>query len=196
MNKYLLIGLIIVSLLLAGLAKYAYDLRKDRNRISENFEQVQNDNQLLSLKYSEKDKYFNAKLDSVQKANKIKPKQVVSATVINQTYKDTVKTKAIHGSPQIVPKKENKDTIKQIISKTVYKIPVSVDGNCWKMKGQIISRDPESKLIITEKEFNNSVQALITRKRVLGFLWWGKKQTLRVFSDCGEAKVTEIKYSK
>lgn len=196
MNKYFIIAIVVLAGLLAGLGKYAYDLKKDRDRFSENYAQVQKENKILNEKYSDRDKYFNAKLDSVKKANKIKPKSVVSATLIEQEYKDTTKQVITSGKPQIVPKNEVKDTIKQIVSKVLYKIPVSVDGKCWSMKGEILSRDPESKFIVTEREFNNSVQALITRKRALGFLWYTKKQTLRVFSDCGEAKVTQINYSK
>ena len=193
MNKYLIISVVVLALLLSGLGKLYFDIKKDRNRISENFEQVQKDNQLLTIKYSEKDKYYNAKLDSVIKANKIKPKQVISATLITQAYKDTTKNEITQEKPQIIVPKE---PIKPIESKTLYRIPISVNGECWSMKGEVITRDPETKVNITEKEFNNSAQALIIRKRALGFLWWKKNVQLHVYSDCGETNITKIEYIK
>lgn len=157
------------------------DMRKNKLRIEENFTQIQSDNQLLNLKYSEAEKYHNDKLDSVIKANKIRPKEVISATIIRTEYKDTGSVKIVYKEPFIAPD-------------TRYIIPISYDNGCWGMKGEIISTDAEAKLDIRERTSDNNVQALITRKRVIGFLWWKKKIDLQVFRDCGKANVTQINY--
>lgn len=183
MNKYFVITIIVLSLLLLGIGKLYLKEKADRKRMTENFEQLQNDNQLLNLTYSKKEQYFNEKLDSVLKANKIKPKQVITATLIKTEYIDTGGVKIVYREPE-----------KQIDSR--YNIEVSYSDVCWGMEGVITSTDPETKLEITQRTANNNVQAVIIRKRFLGFLWWKKNQELKVFSDCGEANVTQINYSK
>ena len=127
---------------------------------------------------------MTAYYDSVLKANKIKENEVKYATIIKTVYRDT-------GSVKI----QYKEPVK--VKGELFSIPVSYDSGCWGFKGEIRSMDKFTKLNITEKTANNNVQALITRKRVLGFLWWNtKKEKLQVFSDCGESNVTQINYNR
>jgi len=190
MNKLtlILVGIVLVLLLVSGfVAKLYFDMKAEKNRIESNLNQVTNDNAILNVKNGELSNInteMTAKYDSVLKANKIKENEVKYATIIKTVYRDT-------GSVKIMYKEPVK------IKGELFAIPVSYDSGCWGFKGEIQSMDKYTKLNITEKTANNNVQALITRKRVLGFLWWNnKKEKLQVFSDCGEANVTQINYNR
>lgn len=190
MNKLtlILIGIVLILLSVGGfVTKLYFDMKADRDRIESNLNQVTNDNAILNVKNGELSNIATeatAKYDSVLKANKIKENEVKYATIIKTVYRDT-------GSVKIVYKEPVK------VKGELFSIPVSYDSGCWGFKGEIRSMDKYTKLNITERTADNNVQALITRKRVLGFLWWNtKKEKLQVFRDCGEANVTQINYNR
>lgn len=190
MNKLtlILIGIVLILISVGSfVTKLYFDMKADRDRIESNLNQVTNDNAILNVKNGELSNIATEateKYDSVLKANKIKENEVKYATIIKTVYRDT-------GSVKIVYKEPVK------VKGELFSIPVSYDSGCWGFKGEIRSMDKFTKLNITEKTANNNVQALITRKRVLGFLWWNtKKEKLQVFSDCGEANVTQINYNR
>lgn len=185
------------------LAGYIIELRKENQRISSNFENFSKES---DRKFNlTKDEYKNfrdiskTKIDSVMKENDLLHKKLRSAQVINTTYKDTSKTNVTHGQAQQIsttdqPKPSN-DSI-PVIQIKYFKIPVSVNEYCWGMKGVIYSGDPDSKLDITERTANNSIQRLEISNRFLGFLWPTKKSTFKVFTDCGESTITNINFVK
>jgi hypothetical protein len=181
--------IIVMALLLFWFWKSNKALKIDNARVSENFSQVTQENsRILNLNRSEL-KNINAKwktsFDSIREVHRIALKSVKSATIIQTQYKDTGSTKIVY-----------KPLIK--LPDSSYKISVESEQNeCWSMKGFISSKDPESKLTVTEKTANNKVQALITRKRFLGFLWYKKNsEKLQVFGNCGELDVTQLNFSK
>jgi coenzyme F420-reducing hydrogenase alpha subunit len=138
---------------------------------------------LTHAEFEKADVWWKYKIDSLTKANKIKPKQVKSATIIRTEYKDTGSVKIVYKTPIGEPKKG-------------YVIPVSYADSCWGMKGTILSTDPNSKLNIAERTAVNSAQLLVTQKRFLGFLWRKKKQTFKAYTDCGEIDFTKIEFTK
>jgi hypothetical protein len=183
MNKYLIIAVVVLTLSLIGIGDYCLEVIADRDRIADNFEQVGKENSILTLKADELSKLnteASNKLDSVMKANKIKPKQLVSATITEIQYKDTGSVKIVY-KPAIMA------------SDSLYKIPVSYADSCWSMKGHILSKDKKTTFVLVERTASNNVQLLVTKKRFLGFLWvQPKKQKHRIFGDCGEVEFTQI----
>jgi len=181
--KFILI--VLLSLTCFWLFKSKNSIKQDRNRLSENFEQVTNSNRLLNLNLDEfkelnlKDK---TKIDSLLKVIKIKPKQLKSATVINTIYKDTIVEKIVY-----LPAKKQKDES--------FIIPIETDNGCWGMKGLILSKDGESRFKVTERTANNSAQLVVTKRKK--FLFWTiKKEKYQAFSDCGEVNFTQINIVK
>lgn len=129
------------------------------------------------------------KIDSTAKKNSINTNSIASAQNISTSYKDTAKTPVTHGQPLPV------ESLKPIKVQQVT-IPVEVVNTCWGMRGYILTTDPDSRLFITEKTANNSIQLLVVRKRFLGFLWYTKKTEFKAFSDCGQLDVTKITFVK
>jgi len=116
-------------------------------------------------------------------ANKIALNKVKTVTVINTEYRDTGSVKIVYRDPILKPDKS-------------YSIPVSYSEMCWGMSGQILTTDPKSKLQIDVRTASNSAQLLVTRKRFLGFLWWKRGETYKLYSDCGESDFTKINFIK
>jgi len=180
--------------------EHAEKIRHEQNEseLTKNLDQV---NMILNLSradFAKMNTWWSNKVDSVAKANKIAPKSIQSATIINTKYKDTVKTEASHKEPEIA-KKEEVESLKIQPSKSavVYRIPVEENNGCWGMKGNIITTDRNAKLNITERMANNSSQLLILRERFLGFLWYKNKTAEgKSFSDCGTSTFNVIKFSK
>lgn len=181
-----LLGLLLVAFILISYLWNRNDyLKHDRNRIKTNFEQVTQENSVLNTTVDEleyvKTKMV-AKYDSVILANKIKPKQVKSATIIQTQYKDTIIEKIVY-----LPSEKQPDDS--------YIIPITSSNGCWGLKGEILTNDPETKFNITEKTFNNSHQLIVTPKKK--FLFWTiKPEKYQLFNDCGEGTFTQINIVK
>lgn len=127
---------------------------------------------------------WKMKLDSVMTAHKIALKSVKSATILKTEYKDT-------GSVKIVYKQAEKQPDESFI------IPISSEGQCWGMKGEILTKDANSKFRITEKTAVNSSQLFVIKRRFLGFLWYNNRRNeYRAFTDCGEVDFTNIEFVK
>lgn len=189
------IGIGIIIALLIGLSTFYFawkSEKKERIRQESNVEQltknVDQANMNLNLTHKEFAKAktdWKVELDSVMKANDIALKSVKSATIIKTEYKDT-------GSVKIVYKKVTKP-----INSAIYTIPVSYSDSCWGIRAKILSKDPETKINITERTASNSSQLLILRKRLWGFLWYQNKKTeYKGFTKCGEMKFTQIQFVK
>lgn len=205
MKTKIVIG--VIAFLAIGFLTFGYlwkEERKERKiqdsnveQLTKNADQVNIELNLSKKEFKDMNTWWSQKIDSVEKANKIKPKQVVSATILNNQYKDTAKTEAVHGKPIVQPNKaSNKSSLTSI--KPIYKIPVSASAekNCWFMNGYITSTDPEAKLTITEKGFINSNQLIVNQKRFLGFLWKVGKPKFNAFSDCGTIEFVKIEFRK
>jgi len=188
MNKLTLILfslIFILSFTLGVVVKSNIKKNKTIDRIESNFEQVTQSNSVLNTTISELSTVNTkmvAKYDSVIRVNKIKPKQVKSATIIQTVYKDTVIEKIVY-----LPAKKQKDES--------FIIPISTDNGCWGMKGEILSKDGDSKFKVTERTANNSAQLVVTKRKK--FLFWTiKPEKYQAFSDCGEVNFTQINIVK
>lgn len=181
--KFILI--VLLSLTCFWLFKAKNRIKQDRNRLSDNFEQVTQSNSVLNTSIDEL-KYINtkmvAKYDSVIKANKIKPKTVKSATIIQTVYKDTTIEKIIY-----LPAKKQPDES--------FIIPIETDNGCWGLKGEILTTDGDSKFKVTERTANNSAQLVVTKRKKFLF-WTVKPEKYQAFSDCGEINFTQINIVK
>ena len=186
--KYWKIILILLLFIAVGLTfNSVIKLRADNQRLKANQENLTalHDRELTLRRneYRDLNTAWKDKLDSVMKDNKIKLRNVQNATVIQTVFRDTGSTKIVY-----------KDVI-QLPDKS-FKIPVSVNQDCWGMKGFVNSTDPNSQLEITERTGLNSVQLVVIRKRFLGFLWFNGKTDFKAFSDCGTVDVTKINFQK
>ena len=184
LKHWKLIAIVLLSLSVFWLYRAKTELKQDRNRISENFEQKDRQVSQMNLTLDEfkrletKDR---TKIDSLLKVSKIKPKHIKQATVVNTDYRDTTITETVY-----LPAIQRPDRS--------FVIPITSGNSCWGMKGRILSTDENSKFEITEKTANNSAQILVTKKR--GFWWWKKPERIQAFGDCGEIDVTHINFVK
>jgi len=129
------------------------------------------------------------KIDSLTDANNIKPDDVISATDIETSYKNSVSVNAQTETPVKLPIEEGK--------KQTYQVPVSFDSPCWSMKGEIVSLDPFPALTITERSSKDAIQLLVVKpKKFLGFLWRTKKQQFKAYDDCSkEINISGVKFT-
>lgn len=193
---------LVIIAAIGAFAKLLDDLEKAKNendRISENFKNVSwnlegaiKNLNLTREEYRLFKDQAKTKTDSVLKANDLLNKKVRSTEVINTAYKDTSKANVTHGQPIAIA---TSDTLKNDI-RTKYQIEVEVKEYCWGMKGIITTTDPESKLMVTERTANNSIQKLEISNRFLGFLWPTKKSKFVAFTDCGTVYITNINFVK
>ncbi len=185
LKAFLIVVLIVLSIVLYWSYRQNIALKIDNSRINENF--IQKDRQVSQMnltisEYESLEIKTKSRIDSLLELINRKPKDVAQATDIQIQYIDTGSTKIVYKNP-----------VKQPDSS--YLIPVSFDSGCWGFKGEINSKDQNSKLDIKEKSFNNSAQILIIKKKK--FLWWTiRKESIRAFSDCGEISVTQINFVK
>lgn len=184
--KYILIGLGIALLLtLAYYVDKSNRLSKEVNRQVTNMEQVTNEHvKQLTLKqteYKALEGEFKEKIDSVIRFYKIKLKNVKEVTVVKTVYRDTGKVKIVY-----------RDKVVQLPDNS-YSIPIDVEDVCWGFKGNILSKDRNSELTITERSSSNSIQIIVTEKR--RWLFW-KKQGFKAVGDCGDISVTNVKFIK
>jgi len=183
--KHILLALLLVTLL--SLVKDNIRQRKENIRLADNLEQITAKGQRELILSKGEYEHINARwkttLDSTLEANRIKIKNVRSATVIQTVYRDTGTTKIVY-----------KDVI-QMPDKS-FKVPFSFDEKCVGMKGFVLTLDPTSKVEITERTVKNSISLVVVQKRFLGFLWVKKKSEFKAFSDCGEMDVTKIDFKK
>ena len=186
-TKILLI-VIVVLLIVSGVFGYLY--KKNRSEAKRQTANVENlikaKNQELQLtrdEFSRSEAQWKVKIDSLLKSEKIALKKVKVVTIINTQYRDTGSVKIVYKDPIQKPDKS-------------YSIPVSYSDKCWGMAGQILTIDPNAKLLIDKRTTSNSSQLLVTRSRFLGFLWWKKGESFKAYTDCGEVNFTKIIFTK
>lgn len=186
---------IIASILVLGIIFYlgGASARKEAERLEANLSNItkafNRELTLTNKEYKQINILAKTKIDSTAKKNNIGTRSIASATNITIGYKDTADVPVTHGDPLPVEHLQPMQ-VPQV------KIPVEVLNPCWGMKGYILTTDPDSKLSITEKTANNSVQLLVVKKRFLGFLWFNGKTEFKAFSDCGQLDVTKITFTK
>jgi len=195
-KTFLILTLIASSVVIYWLWQEKTALKIDNARISENFEQKDKQISQMNLTIGEYERLqmkSKTTIDSLLKVIDKKPKDLKEATVVEESFKDTNSIEPKYSKPEI-QKQDNKESL--ALTKPIYTIPVSLDSDCWGMKGVIKSTDPEAKLFIKERTFINSIQLLVVKKKK--FLWWTtRKEQFKAFSDCQkELKVTRINFVK
>lgn len=184
--KKLSVILIGVVVILSGfvfyLKKQLDDMTRDRDRIENNYNQeVTKLNKSLSYNRAELKSYIdrNKELDSLLKAERIKPPQIKYITLIEYDYiTDTVEA-------DVLPP----------IKEFVY--PIEYNDGCFLVEGQMDVK--EINLIFDKLEFNNKQTHIgYLKKRDTGrrILWIfpirRKYLELHVHNTCGESVVTNI----
>jgi hypothetical protein len=126
------------------------------------------------------------RIDSIAKAKGWKISRLESDLALKSQWIDSVKQMANIGQfTPLNPKDTNK--INPLGS-----IPVSLDVNCWGMKGEIITRDPNSTFNVLVKSTTNYTDLFVFKGKK--FLWWTiRKPSYQIVNECGEVKITNIK---
>lgn len=189
MNRYLIIAISVLFGSLVAVIRLNNELKKDNERVSLNFNEINKaKDQILNVTLKEYDQLsdkYKVKLDSLLKVISVKPKQVISATLIKNVYLDTNRV-------VIMPKIQSFDA-----KNGLFTLPISLDSACWSFKGAILSKDSSARLEITERKSVNDIQLVVTKdKYFLGFLWRTKKGTYKAFSECGAVEFTQINFVK
>jgi hypothetical protein len=195
-NWKIAIAVLIIGALIFFANGY-FERGKTNVRLESNLANVTQDDANLTLTVGEYGKIHTKdteKLDSVLKANKIKPSQIAQATVISSNYVDTNKVTANTGTPVILPLIRIEDN-NYNPSVRPYSIPVWQKDSCWGMEGEIITTDINAKLNILKKTANNSNQLIVVKAKYFLFIRL-HKQEFKLFTDCGESTFTEIKFVK
>jgi hypothetical protein len=183
MNKYFIIAFLallgIVSVQTCQLKKAGEKI----DRISTNFEEVQQSNKNLSLSLKEFKGYMSERTDSILKTAKIKPKWVKEYTTIENHYYDTVKVE--------VPVEQVDTFDYRFLDK----------GECISVGGVVNIKDSIPKVTIDHREFTDSLDLI---KYVKPNKWWfirsgflfGKDEKFEIHGNCGTYEYEKIKVIK
>ena len=155
-------------------------LANDIARVSENFNQIQNDNYTLNLKIGEFKTFIRQsndsvvmRTDSIMKANRIKPSYVTEVNNYHYSYVDTTSG----GGIKI-------DSLR----------PISYGNECWGFDGEIKS----DSLIISKKWSNTDIDLIkyVRPKRFLGIRVGWRDESYALSSTCGNATLNQIKVKR
>mgnify|MGYP001160342876 CR=1 FL=1 len=188
MKKYLIIALIVSIGIIVTLQSRMSSLKKEHDRIYNNYqEQVEGLNKSLTLTKQELKDYIkeNKKLDSLLKAEKIKPAKIKYITRVEHHYiTDTIRVKIGDSSP-------NNDSI----------FPFEYNNGCLFFDGELEVKTP--KLTLNSVEYNdNQTHIVYLKKKKTGrkflFVFPIKKQyiELHTHSECGENRVEQLNINK
>lgn len=161
--------------------------KADRLRLQENQRQYLQDSQkfvFIELKMREFIETITPKVDSILKAEKIKPKNVTNIIERHYVYRDTS-----YASYTPEPVK----TIDGII------FPFIDIKDCIRIDGFVRIDSLRPTVTITNREFqNNSIDVgYIKREKKLWFIAYGKwRAKLKTVNECGETTTKEIKIIK
>jgi len=188
LNGYLIALVILAFMALGVLYSRFSELKRDRDRINNNYiETVEGLNQSLALTKAELRTYLlrNKELDSLLKAERIKPAQVKYITRVEHTYvRDTVEV-------EVLPQDANKP---------VYEYPITYNDGCLAFSGDINVEDISIRLNKIEyKDEQTHVGYLKKKDTGRRFLWIfpirKKFLELHTESKCGGNKVEHINIS-
>jgi hypothetical protein len=188
---YIIIG----AALLAGALAYSISRtnhwKGNNERLTENFQNVTKENKVLAFTASEWRKLsgeYKDKADSAIKVSKLKQRQVQEITMVESLYSNSNKVEAKMGVPERKPQ-----TIPLL--KPVMSIPFAQGDSCWGVEGEVVTNDPETKVYILKRTFNNSFELIVTKPRYFLFIRT-KKAEYRLRTDCGISKFTKIDFVK
>lgn len=184
MNKYTVITIIILFVLMTYFWNRSITLNIDRTRIGSNFTEIQKEKtrQLLftkkELKEAIKSKTeLGLKVDSLLKVAAVKPRQAKEVVISSVEYRDSCQVQAVAGPVKKIPSGR-------------FEIPVSYNSKCWGLHGYINSTDSTSRLNITERAATSEAGLIVSnyRRWFLGKLY----HKYAIVTDCGEITVTKI----
>lgn len=189
----LLVAVIIIVLLgsVSALISEQYKLKAELIRQEQNFIQLGEENQFLTLKVDEMrmlikqgDKRLK-KTDSILTERNIKIKQleelrVTTVTIINT---DTVYLT----NTDTLDVRMNTDTI-------LYKTPFTDERNCIKIEGFVMSTDEFPSVAITSQNAEIETYEMEVKRRWYQF--WKPKRWSETYTKCGDLKVLNVKKAK
>ena len=190
LSRYLYITLAMLIAVCYILFKQWNKERNNAIRWEENTAQIENyyKGELSQLKLTQQE--FNKSMaDSTKELIKqlaIKPKKIVEYVTIYQRQVDTVFV----------------ETKLKELNDSTYSF--TDNSNCFTIEGLVYTKDPETKVNIIRKEYNNTLQYFLYQKRrvwakPLGIKinLFGKKYTdLKIVSTCGESQVKRVEIIK
>ena len=192
MKERIIIILIIFLLILAGLWKIEHDGRikekENRIRLQENQKQLIRADSMqyikLQITLDEFKKTMNHKIDSLLKAEKIKPSRIEKIIERHFYYRDTS-----YNEIKPLPIETFKGKI----------FPFSDIKDCFRVDGYMMVEELKPVLVITNREFKNNTTDIIylDREKRFLFLKFGKlKAKLKSIPECGEERIKEVEIVK
>jgi len=161
--------------------------KKDRERLQYNQTQLLQENQKyikITQSLDEFKKGITARLDSMLKADKIKPRQVTNVIERTYYYRDTSHD-IISPLPVITPSGEL--------------FPFTDVKDCFTISGYLALKDQRPILTITDRQFDNtSIDiAYLEREKKFWFIRYGKwRAKLKQSNRCGSSCIKEIEVIK
>lgn len=200
----ILVGIILVLLIASGLLYNSWKSEKqERKRYQSNVieltKTVDQANISIELGRKEFEKMNTAwknRFDSVLTAAGKEISQVREYYELEISYRDSVDKPAQMVEAKPIEEKKIANTPIKPIGKPIYTIPFSQVDSCMWVKGNVTSTDPKSKVMITDKGYDNSGYLIALRSQFLGFLWWTKPTEYIAVSKCGETKYRHVKFVK
>lgn len=121
-------------------------------------------------------------IDSLLKARKIKPKDVVSIEEHTTTIQN-------HDTVYL----SNRDTIRvrDSIGTKLYKTLIQDDRNCIRIQGFVLSTDEFPSVAITQQDATIDTYDIVVHRKWWQFLWKPKTWT-ETYTKCGDLKVLRI----
>ena len=179
---------IVVLLTCLGLVfKHASNQDQEIRRIKTNFNSLQNDSmQVLTLTRAELRNQISVKtklgrqIDSLLRATHTAKREVKEVTITKVIYRDScdVQANVVNVSKKVIEKD------------SLYVISVESDGSCIKIRGDIRTKDKDSQLIITDKQYAGTINLIVKQHR----RWFlGRKKTYyKATSDCGVVGIQRV----
>jgi len=189
MNKYLILTVIILSIILVGLTKGVFYLKSEVDRKDNNIIAIIKDNaRQQELKEKEFKEYYSENFQSELSKLKLKLKDVTNVVTTEINIKDSTRIKNL----SILDTTYNNPILKK------YKF---VDNSkCFKVEGNSYIDYANKKLIteITNREFNDSLEVFEYKKwehRIL-FIKWKKSISTKAYLKCSGIEVPVIQNIK
>jgi hypothetical protein len=191
LKNYLLAGLIVLLVAAAGSAvvyQQKYQKQKaNRERLEENQAQLLKEKANYILIKQSLDEFkatISARVDSVLRADRIKPKQVERIVERHFYYRDT--SYVTHVPDPVV-----------VDNTTIY--PFTDLKDCFTIRGFMELRDAKPAVTITDRKFENSsvdIAYIEREKKFLGIRFGRWKGRLKTINQCGATTTKEIEIVK
>jgi len=181
----ILIVLLIISILLGGLY---LNNKSTINRLTNNIEQIGNTNSTLIFKNNELKSYLKDKdtehkreVDSILKVHKVKIKNLIYYSKINNQIIDADTT--------IITSNESK-----IQNDSIYRKELKYYKNCLKMSGYVLTKDSTTEAFITNVESLNNIYITKSYKKSFwDYIFFRKgEEVIQTTSDCGKSTIDNI----